>query len=223
MNDRSASRGRRARGGDEGVGKAVRATMAAHRERILKAAEKLFSTRGYHGTSLRDIAEEAQVSLGNIYNHFEDKLRLFETLMDELEARYLAPTEPIPQALAKLEFPDGLETLGEAARETVRKFASYIRLIYVDVIEFEGKHLGRLYGGMKDRFRAIFGEKFAKLERDGAIGDVDPLTAIMLVNITYMHYFTVEHLFGVKKHYGFDDGRLIKEFARVFRNGILKR
>jgi AcrR family transcriptional regulator len=194
-----------------------------HRERILGAAEKLFSTRGYHGTSLREIADGAGVSLGNIYNHFEDKERLFETLMEELEERYLAPTEPIPRALAKLDFPDGLEALGEAARETVKRFASYIRLIYVDVTEFEGKHLGRLYGGMKDRFRAIFGEKFKKLERDGRIGDVDPLVAIMLVNITYMHYFTVEHLFGVRKHYGLDDAKVIREFARVFRNGILKR
>src|SRR4051812_49714481 len=103
--------------------------------------------------------------------------------MDKLGARNPAPTEPIPRALAELDFPDGLERIGEAARETVRKFDSYIRLIYVDVTEFEGKHLGRLYGGMKSRFRAIFEDRFKQLERAGKIGDVDPLVAIMLVTI----------------------------------------
>ena len=34
---------------------------------ILNAALKLFSSFGYHGTSMRDIAEEAKVSTGNVY------------------------------------------------------------------------------------------------------------------------------------------------------------
>lgn len=194
-----------------------------HRERILRSAEAFFSTRGFHGTGLREVALRAGVSLGNIYNHFETKEGLFAALMAELEERYLAPDEPIPRALAALDFPNGLEAIGEAARETVHRFASYIRLIYVDVTEFDGEHLGRLYGGMKDRYRAIFQERFAALEREGKIGDVDPLVAVMLATISYMYYFTVEHLFGVRKHYGLDDGQLIREFARVFRNGILKR
>ena len=194
-----------------------------HRGAILAAATTLFSTQGYHGTGLRQVADLARVSVGNVYNHFPTKEALFAALMAELEERYLAPDQPIPLALAALDFPAGLETLGEAARRTVRAFAPYIRLIYVDVVEFEGRHLARLYGGMQDRFRAIFAERFAGLAREGKLGDVDPLVAIMLTTISYMYYFTVEHLFGVRRHYGMADEQVIREFARVFRNGILKR
>lgn len=199
------------------------AAVAATRARILRAAEALFSTQGFHGTGLREVAEKAGVSLGNIYNHFADKETLFRELMADLEKRYLDPGQPLPQALLALDFPAGLESVGEASRETVKKFAAYIRLIYVDVIEFEGKHVARLYGGMIDRYRAVFGEKFEKLKRQGALSDADPLIAVMMVAIAYMYYFTVEHLFGVKRHYGLDDEKVIQEFAKVFRLGILKR
>jgi AcrR family transcriptional regulator len=228
MNDRSLPRGAHRPAKTPRKASRRREKKAAppapdHRARILESAEALFSTRGFHGTSIREIAERAGVSAGNAYNHFDTKEALFAALMAELEKRYLAPDQPIPRALAALDFPDGLESIGLAARDTVRAFAGYIRLIYVDVTEFNGEHVQRLYGQMKDRYRALFDERFKKLAKQGKIGDVDPLTAIMLTTISYMYYFTVEHLFGVERHYGMDDAQVIREFARVFRNGILKR
>ena len=53
------------------------------RAQILRAALKLFSTRGYHGTSVRDIADAARVSTGNVYHQFPDKESLFNTLLEQ--------------------------------------------------------------------------------------------------------------------------------------------
>ncbi len=44
-----------------------------HRRRILEAALTLFMRKGFHQTSMRDIARGAGVSLGNAYNHFAGK------------------------------------------------------------------------------------------------------------------------------------------------------
>ncbi|MEO1394672.1 MAG: TetR/AcrR family transcriptional regulator [Cyanobacteria bacterium J06634_5] len=43
------------------------------RERILKAAQKLFSKRGYGGTTTRDLAQAANVAEGTLFRHFENK------------------------------------------------------------------------------------------------------------------------------------------------------
>ncbi|MEM7294510.1 MAG: TetR/AcrR family transcriptional regulator [Pseudomonadota bacterium] len=43
------------------------------REQILYAAVECFIEKGFHQTSMRDIASAAQVSLGNLYNHFANK------------------------------------------------------------------------------------------------------------------------------------------------------
>lgn len=46
---------------------------ALTREEILKKAMKLFVVKGYHNTSIRDIAEESKMSTGAIYHHFKSK------------------------------------------------------------------------------------------------------------------------------------------------------
>jgi len=95
-------------------------------------------------------------------------------------------------------------------RDTVKKFASYIRLIYVDVIEFEGKHVRRLYGGMAERYRKIYGERFKQLSSENRLTDADPLAAAMMTTSLFMFYFTVDHLFGVHGYMGMSDDEVIK-------------
>lgn len=45
----------------------------ARRQRLLEAALKLFAERGYHGTSVPDVAKAAKVATGSVYNYFADK------------------------------------------------------------------------------------------------------------------------------------------------------
>jgi AcrR family transcriptional regulator len=52
------------------------------RERILRAAVRLCSRRGFHRTSVRAIADEAQVALGLMYALFASKEAVLVTLMD---------------------------------------------------------------------------------------------------------------------------------------------
>jgi AcrR family transcriptional regulator len=49
----------------------------ASRERILRAATRLFKTRGYVGTGLNDVMEAAGLTIGTFYAHFESKAALF--------------------------------------------------------------------------------------------------------------------------------------------------
>jgi AcrR family transcriptional regulator len=52
------------------------------RSRIMEAAIKLFSNRGYNQASVDDICAEAGISKGAFYHHFESKLALFLALLD---------------------------------------------------------------------------------------------------------------------------------------------
>ena len=54
------------------------------REKILKASLALFSTKGFRSTTVRDIAAETGIRAGGIYNHFDSKEAILETLIDEL-------------------------------------------------------------------------------------------------------------------------------------------
>ena len=50
---------------------------------LVQAAERVFSDRGYHGTSIRDIAREAGFSVGGVYQFFASKDELYLRVVDE--------------------------------------------------------------------------------------------------------------------------------------------
>jgi outer membrane protein len=52
-------------------------------ERLLEAGLKLFANRGYAGTSVQDITEEAKVRKPTLYYYFENKEGLFQALVDQ--------------------------------------------------------------------------------------------------------------------------------------------
>jgi AcrR family transcriptional regulator len=62
---------------------------ASTRQRILDTALRLFATKGYEGTSMRDIAATAECSLGLAYRYFASKedmvLELYLWLVAQLE------------------------------------------------------------------------------------------------------------------------------------------
>ena len=50
--------------------------------RILDSAERLFAERGFHGTSTRQIAAEAGVSIQTCYYHCDNKLNLYHMVLE---------------------------------------------------------------------------------------------------------------------------------------------
>ena len=56
----------------------------ARREQILEAATQVFSEKGFRRATTREVAREAGVSEGTIYNYFEDKDALLVAILDGL-------------------------------------------------------------------------------------------------------------------------------------------
>ncbi len=53
------------------------------RSEILDAAEKLFSARGFHGTTMAEIAASSGFSIGGLYQFFSGKEQLYSTMVEE--------------------------------------------------------------------------------------------------------------------------------------------
>jgi AcrR family transcriptional regulator len=65
---------------------------AARRAQLLDAALQCCVVKGFHQTSMRDIAAQAGVSLGSLYNHFDSKSALIAEIA-QMESTELAPLE----------------------------------------------------------------------------------------------------------------------------------
>jgi AcrR family transcriptional regulator len=55
--------------------------MAGGKERIIDAAERLFAENGFHGVSMRMVADSASIGLGTLTHHFASKEALLETVV----------------------------------------------------------------------------------------------------------------------------------------------
>src|SRR5260221_4268606 len=111
------------------------------RRQVLDAALQLFSHQGYRATSVREIAETAGVSTGNVYHHFPAKEALFNTLLDEFWKISETPRYPFTRALRTGRFPENIEQLRAAARDSVREFRPSMALFFVDVLQLDGTHI----------------------------------------------------------------------------------
>jgi AcrR family transcriptional regulator len=193
------------------------------RREILDAALKLFSHKGYGATSVSDIASQAGLSKGNLYHHFPDKESIFRSLLDRYFQVLSQPDFPFNRALTTGMFPDNLEELGHAARDTVSDYREYVALIYVDVVEFDGSHVRKFYEEMASRFETFM--KAHGMEepiRARLQDDLSPTSALMLAARIFYNYFSVEVMFGVKDHFGKDTEAVVAEISRILRYGMLR-
>ena len=191
--------------------------------RALDAALELFSTQGYRATSMRQIAEKAELSVGNLYHHFPDKESIYDRLIERYWQRLLDPDLELNRLFARADFPNDLEEMAAAIERVVEENKSHILLIYLDVIEFRGEHIRAFYDGMAERFERIYGPRFAERRAAGDFGDTDPMMAVMVATRWLFYYFTVEKCFGVPLHFGMTPKQAVDEFIRLLRYGLLPR
>jgi len=195
----------------------------ASTRKVLNAALGLFSRQGYRATSMRQVAARSGLSVGNLYHHFGNKETIFQRLIDDYWAVLLDPELPLNKIFAAARFPEDLEEMASAIEAVVAANSRHILLIYIDVIEFRGKHIRAFYQQMADRFAATYQEDFERRKKAGELGETDPLVAVMLATRWFFYFFTVEKCFGVPMHFGLDNRQAVEEFANILRFGVVPR
>ncbi|WP_405064480.1 TetR family transcriptional regulator [Kribbella sp. NBC_01505] len=91
---------------------------------ILRAAEKVFAQDGYHGTTMRRIAAEADVPLSLVVYHFTSKLGLFVAIFERrqyVNEQRLAQLHAIPDLQAD-----------DAVEQIVRAFVDPVLALHHD-------------------------------------------------------------------------------------------
>ena len=194
--------------------------LERNQRRMEAAALRVFTRQGYHGTSVRDIAREAGVSIGNLYNYYRTKEALFvavvkryETRIEELRQKAIGPIE---DAFS----PRELERLARGIREIVYDNPDYWRLMYIDVIEFGSRHFAPTFRSLAQNMDRRLGRKLRAATRNGNWRGLDPALAFTAIYLQLFTYFLVEKLFGGKQHLGMPDDRAIPQLIRMAREGL---
>lgn len=126
-----ASSGSRGRGRPRGLTSQGRET----RQRLYQTAIGLIAERGWHETTLRDVAKEAGVSVGLLYRYFPSKRAVVLALYDELSAGYAAHAEQMPSGRWRDRFLFALTTSLDVLRPHRATLASLVGVLVGDAEE----------------------------------------------------------------------------------------
>ncbi len=164
---------------------------AARRDEILAAARRVFAARGFRGTTIADIAEEAGIALGTIYLYFASKEEVFAALNQQLHAMIVAALTQ-PSAATTIE--DTVHALVGNVFEVCEGNQDLIRLVVLNT-DRESEVTKRLRAADDQRIRPIT-ETITRAMELGQIrsGDACIMTKLTtgLVSIALYQAFVVE-------------------------------
>jgi AcrR family transcriptional regulator len=118
------------------------------REKIMRSAMKLFSTQGFHATSMQAIAKAAGVAAGLVYNYYPSK----DALLAAIVKNALVEIEGVFAAQAQVRGDgDGLIQLMDALFETVKRRRNAWKLLVHIILQPQAatpglQGIGRVWG-----------------------------------------------------------------------------
>ena len=151
--------------------------MSTRRNELTRQAARLFAEKGYHGTSIGDLAKSMGVQKGSLYAHISSKQDLlYETMLQGARA-FHAGLDEIPEELP------ATEKIRLALRSHLRVVADQLDVATVFVQEWrylEGERRDEIVAERRryeDRFRGLFreGRDLGELR-----SDLDEATAALL-------------------------------------------
>ena len=128
---------------------------------ILKAAEHVFATKGYHKATIQDIAKEAQYAVGTIYLHFKDKEVLYLDLIERKMANLISE---VKKEVNKTE--DAKEKIKVLVRQQLTYFE-------------ENQDFFRIYFSERGSLRWAIKNKISKSSVDKFVKYLDYITELL--------------------------------------------
>jgi TetR/AcrR family transcriptional regulator, cholesterol catabolism regulator len=142
--------------------------MATRRSELTREAARLFAEKGYHGTSIGELAKALGVQKASLYAHIESKQDLLYETMRDGAAAFHAALDAIPDELS------AVEKIRLALRGHLRVVADQLEVATVFVREWrylEGDRREEILAERRryeDRVRALFreGRELGELRAD---------------------------------------------------------
>ncbi|MEP0755676.1 TetR/AcrR family transcriptional regulator [Trichocoleus sp. Lan] len=169
----------------------------ATREQILKTAMDLFFTKGYHATSIEDIAKQAQISKGLLYHYFKGKEDVLAAMVD---VRLNDLLVVMNAAVAKSTPAEQIRHIAEGALDDVRRqpevFRFYLNLFTQPRLDpIVAKYSQKLMHEQAKQFEIqtqMFSELGVANPRQRSLYFSSTLQGIMLMFSTYPNTYPLD-------------------------------
>ncbi len=198
--------------------------LESQRTKILKAALKIFPQKGYSGTSLADIANEAGVSSSALYRYYDSKHDLFMALIDKFSFKDVL-TEinagmKDEELSNRAEVKEALIRVGRAFLDAHTENKEFHRMFLAESGNYP--EIGRLYTGrMIEPILEIFYQFINHQIESGLFREVDPVVAGFSFFGNFLIIHSSQNLLRGEYKIPIAKEDLVEKLVELFLEGVL--
>ena len=192
------------------------------RLQILRVAMRLFSQRGFRGTTTKEIALAAGVSEAMVFRHFATKEELYSAILDH-KACLHDETDPLQKVAEAISRKDDRAVFEGIALEALNHHESdpeFQRLLLHSALEehqlahmFWEKFVRRVYRSL--------GAYIRQRQRDGAMQNVNPLTIVRAFIGMIIHHSLNNNLWDRERQLlKISNKAAAREFTDILLHGV---
>ena len=208
----------------EGAAGSARMAGEERRLQILRVAVKLFSERGFRGTTTKEIAHAAGVSEAMVFRHFATKEELYAAILDHkaCASGKFEPAEMAADAIKRKDDRGVFESLALGALDHHEKDPEFQRLLLHSALE---KHeLAQMFfDEFVRRVYEFLGAYIRERQSDGAFVEVDPAIVVRCFIGMVMHHSLNNNLWDRDRRLlRISNQKAAREFTNILLHGIEK-
>ena len=186
------------------------------RTAILQAAHDLFVEQGYHGTSMRQVAQRAGLALGGLYNHFPSKEAVFEAVF--LAYHPYHEVLPYIQQAQGATFEEVVRAATARMVEVARGRPDFLNLMFIEMVEMKSAHVQNMVNALFPLGLQIV-ERLMQVD-PAALRPIPPPMLVRSFIGLFFSYFFTEILFATASPPEFHQDAM-QHFVDIYLNGIL--
>jgi TetR/AcrR family transcriptional regulator len=199
----------------------VREITRVRRHDILVAAEKLFSKKGFKGTTTKELAARAGVHEAILFRHFTNKRELYRATLDLKTARNRDATlEQMEESAKHRDDRAFFEALALGLLTRFEEDPSIPRLILYSALE--GHESPRVTVERQLHVEKPTLDYISKRIREGGFRKMDPHHSVYAFGAMLFGYIVRQYIIGMASHRKHDRRKIAKDFVTIFLYGMQK-
>ncbi len=192
------------------------------REQLCQVAMRLFSEKGFSGTTTKEIASAAGVSEAMVFKHFANKDELYAAILDHKAGNH-GFTDPFAEITDKIEQKDDFGVFYGMALHVLdhhKKDSDFLRLMLHSALE---RHqLAQVFfEGFITHIYDFLGSYIRQRQIDGAFREIEPRVVVRAFIGMFVHHSLNNILWdSEQKLLKISNEEAAREFATILLQGI---
>lgn len=192
------------------------------RSQILKIAMRLFSEKGFSGTTTKEIANSSGISEAMVFRHFANKDELYSAILDYKACNCQNPFEKLAEKVAAKDDFGVFYTMALNALEHHDEDSDFLRLMLHSALE--GHDLARIFfeSFITDVYEFL-GSYIRQRQGDGVFREVEPRVVVRAFTGMFVNHSLSNILWDKEqKLLKISNDEAAREFATILLQGIKK-